>query len=68
VSGATVTEDALLVHCRERLAAYQVPARIAIVLELPRNAVGKLVRQDLARLAATAEQSGLPSADDDVRS
>ncbi len=56
--GATrVTEDALLAHCRERLAEHQVPGSIAFVEDLPRNAVGKLVRHDLARLAADGERN-----------
>ena len=46
--GAAVTEENLLQLCRDRLAAHQVPASITFVEALPRNAVGKLVRQDLA--------------------
>ena len=49
--GAAVTAEALMTHCRDRLADHQVPASITFVEELPRNAVGKLVRHDLARLA-----------------
>ena len=57
-SGAAATEEGLLAHCRDRLADHQVPASIAFVPELPRNAVGKLVRQELARLAAGDGPSG----------
>lgn len=35
---------ALAKHCRERLAAYKVPARFRMVAELPRTASGKLRR------------------------
>ena len=45
--GATVTPDALVAHCRERLAAYKTPSRIEVRDELPRNAAGKLVRSRL---------------------
>jgi acyl-coenzyme A synthetase/AMP-(fatty) acid ligase len=38
-------------RARSRLADHQVPASITFVTALPRNAVGKLVRHDLARLA-----------------
>jgi O-succinylbenzoic acid--CoA ligase len=37
----------LLAHCRERLAGYKVPKRVRIVAELPRNAAGKLLRDEI---------------------
>jgi malonyl-CoA/methylmalonyl-CoA synthetase len=46
--------DRLLAHCRERLAAYKCPRRIAAVRSLPRNALGKLQRAALAALPAFA--------------
>ena len=50
--GAAVSPEALIAHCRERLAAYKVPRRVALVAELPRTAAGKLRRVELrARLA-----------------
>ncbi|WP_407662386.1 acyl-CoA ligase FadD12 [Mycolicibacterium palauense] len=49
--GATVTADALKQHVRGRLANYKVPREIVFLDELPRNAVGKVLRKDLkARL------------------
>ena len=51
-SEAATTEDDLLEHCRRRLTPNQVPTSITFVARLPRNAVGKLVRDDLAELAA----------------
>jgi malonyl-CoA/methylmalonyl-CoA synthetase len=35
--------------CRERLADYQCPARVEIVAELPRNAMGKVLKRQLVR-------------------
>ena len=49
--GASVTADELLAHCRDLLPAGVVPASIVFVDSLPRNAVGKLTRSELARLA-----------------
>jgi fatty-acyl-CoA synthase len=45
--GARVTEAELLALCRDNLAEHQVPASIRFVDRLPRNSVGKLMRQAL---------------------
>jgi O-succinylbenzoic acid--CoA ligase len=45
--GAKSGPDALIAYCRERLAAYNTPARIELRDTLPRNAAGKLVRNRL---------------------
>lgn len=39
-----VSEKALQAHCREKLAPYKVPRGIDIREELPKNALGKIVR------------------------
>ena len=44
--------DALLDHCRVELAAYKVPELVAVVDELPRNAMGKIDRRRLAEIGA----------------
>jgi malonyl-CoA/methylmalonyl-CoA synthetase len=41
--------------CRERLSDYQCPAQVQIVAELPRNAMGKVVRRELAGLLSTGQ-------------
>jgi acyl-coenzyme A synthetase/AMP-(fatty) acid ligase len=48
---AAATEDELLAFCHGRLTAHQVPTSISFVDALPRNAVGKLRRDELATLA-----------------
>jgi long-chain acyl-CoA synthetase len=52
--GATVSEADLLLFCRERLPAYQVPVRFALVEALPRNESGKLLRTELTTQFYTA--------------
>jgi len=48
-------DASLEAHCRQRVAAYKVPARFVHVDALPRNDVGKVLRGDLVSLAtATA--------------
>ena len=46
--GAAPSEAALLLFCRERLPAYQVPVSFRLVEALPRNESGKLLRAELA--------------------
>ena len=50
--GAAAAEEELLSFCRGRLNANQVPTSITFVDALPRNAVGKLVREDLLTLVS----------------
>jgi len=43
----TICEEELLAFCAERLASYKFPTRLRFTKELPRNAVGKLLRRVL---------------------
>ena len=56
--GAAATEEELLAFCRGRLTAHQVPTSISFVDALPRNAVGKLLRDDLSTLASRGSPGG----------
>jgi long-chain acyl-CoA synthetase len=51
--GTDATEEELLAHCRERLAKYKTPRRIAFVPDLPRNQVGKVLKRVLRERPAT---------------
>ena len=53
-AGAAPDPEALVAHCRERLANFKVPRRVVLVAELPRNAGGKVVKPEL-RASAAAE-------------
>jgi malonyl-CoA/methylmalonyl-CoA synthetase len=44
------SEDALRSFARERLAPYKVPRQVVQMNELPRNAIGKVVKPELAKL------------------
>ncbi len=45
--GAEVDRQQVQEHCAERLAKFKVPADIAIVEALPRNATGKVLKREL---------------------
>jgi len=45
--GASLRAPALRAFCRERLAGYKVPRRVAFLDELPRNALGKVQKAKL---------------------
>ncbi|HEX8849328.1 MAG TPA: AMP-binding protein [Gemmatimonadaceae bacterium] len=49
-AGASATPDELRTFCRGRLAPYKIPAQVSIVRELPKTAVGKVLRRKLKEL------------------
>ena len=56
--GASATPEMLRQHVRENLANYKVPREVVVLDELPRNAIGKIMRGELrARLVGTGQQS-----------
>ena len=42
-----VSEAALIEHCHQRLASFKRPSSVVFVDELPRNAMGKVLKRDL---------------------
>lgn len=51
--GSEIDEETVLTHCREQLARFKVPTGVAFVVELPRNATGKVRRGELRRWVLT---------------
>jgi len=47
--GATLTVDEIRSYCRERLAGYKVPKHVEFRSELPKSAVGKVLRRELSK-------------------
>jgi len=45
--GQTATEEEIISFCKERMAPYKVPKRVQFRTELPKSAVGKLLRRML---------------------
>jgi acyl-CoA synthetase (AMP-forming)/AMP-acid ligase II len=51
--GRTLDAEAVIAWARERLANYKVPRHVVAVPELPTNATGKVVKEELRARAAT---------------
>jgi acyl-CoA synthetase (AMP-forming)/AMP-acid ligase II len=45
--GPEVDEERVIAHCQRQLAGFKTPRTVAFVEELPRNAMGKLLRHAL---------------------
>ena len=45
--GSTLTEEHVVAHCRDQLAAYKVPRIVEFRDELPKFAVGKILRREI---------------------
>jgi fatty-acyl-CoA synthase len=45
--GATVTPEAVIAHCRGKLAGFKTPKHVVVVDELPKNPSGKLLKREL---------------------
>ena len=50
----SLTSEELLAHCRTLLTGYKLPARVVFRDELPKTAVGKILRRELRPAAPTA--------------
>jgi fatty-acyl-CoA synthase len=51
-AGAPLTEQAVLDHCRERLAGYKTPKRVVLADALPKNPSGKILKRELRTVHA----------------
>lgn len=49
----SLTEEALIAHCRESLAGYKVPRQVEFRDDLPKSPIGKIIRKDLRTPAST---------------
>jgi len=45
--GASVDAEALRAWCRDRMAPYKIPAGVTLIDTIPRNEIGKVLRQEL---------------------
>jgi acyl-CoA synthetase (AMP-forming)/AMP-acid ligase II len=50
-----LTEEAVIAHCRSRLAGYKVPRTVVFLDELPKTATGKITRSGLEKQLVTGD-------------
>jgi malonyl-CoA/methylmalonyl-CoA synthetase len=48
-NGALLDEENIRSQCKQRIAPYKVPKRVLLVEDFPRNAVGKVIKPELAK-------------------
>ena len=60
--GRTLSAEVLMTLCRDRLSRYKVPKEVRFVSDLPRNAMGKVIRGRLASDPG-AKEAGVPAAE-----
>ncbi|MEE2996291.1 MAG: AMP-binding protein [Pseudomonadota bacterium] len=47
--GVEITENDIIEHCRSRIGGYKIPRRMAFVGELPKSAMGKILKTELRK-------------------
>ena len=47
--GASVSADELVSHCREHIGGYKIPRQYAFLPEMPKSAMGKILKTDLRK-------------------
>ncbi|MBW2608430.1 MAG: long-chain fatty acid--CoA ligase, partial [Deltaproteobacteria bacterium] len=48
--GENLTEEDVVAYCKKNLAAYKAPRSIVFIDELPKSAVGKILRREIKRV------------------
>jgi len=53
--GQQITEQALIAHCRSRLAGFKTPKQVVFMDTLPRNPSGKVLKRELRTISSDTE-------------
>ncbi len=56
--GETLTAEEVIAYCKEKLAAYKVPKQIEFVEDLPKSAIGKVLRRELREMEEKKTKEG----------
>jgi long-chain acyl-CoA synthetase len=54
--GETATEQEIVAYCKERMAPYKSPKYVEFIGELPKSAIGKILRKELRRMDLTKQK------------
>lgn len=50
--GQNLTADEIIAHCRGKIGGYKIPRRIAVLDQMPKSAMGKILKTELRRMFA----------------
>jgi acyl-CoA synthetase (AMP-forming)/AMP-acid ligase II len=56
VPGTTISEEAMIAHCRGKIGGYKIPRRFAFLDEMPKSALGKILKTELRRVYASGTE------------
>ncbi len=56
--GETVSADEIIDYCKENLVKYKVPKYVEFVQDLPKSAVGKILRKELRQMELAKTKQG----------
>jgi len=56
---AAVRPDAVIAHCRSKLARYKVPKHVVVLDQLPKNPSGKILKRDLRERYADRDRTAV---------
>lgn len=59
--GESLTAAEIFAYCREKLSAYKVPKRIEFMDDLPKSAVGKILRRELREMEKRKQADASPA-------
>ncbi|MCH8189061.1 MAG: AMP-binding protein [Proteobacteria bacterium] len=54
--GASLTDEDMIAHCRGKIGGFKIPRRFAFLDELPKSAMGKILKTELRRTYAKSEK------------
>ena len=56
VPGSSLNEEAVIEHCRGRIGSYKIPRKMAFVEEMPKSAMGKILKAELRKMYGGSEK------------
>ena len=57
--GANLSKDDIVAHCRARIGGYKIPRQMAFVDEMPKSAMGKILKTELRKPFWAGQEAGV---------